>query len=112
MSDTATAIWVIVIFIIALNGAAAGVVAAFHAWQSRMRRGQRIVAAATASGVLSGAWLIPFALSAESTNSEEPMIIVLVFVAFIGVGTLVSLPGALIVGRKLDSPGDIHRAFE
>jgi hypothetical protein len=45
-------------------------------------------------------------------SAEEPMIVALACVMIQLIATVVSVPGALIVGRKLDGPGDAYRTFE
>jgi hypothetical protein len=108
-------IWAIVIAIVAFNLCAAGVAAVLHAWRSKMRRRGRIVAAAAATGVLPASTLIVAGLVEigwPTSSPEEPLVVALAFALVMGLTMIVSLPGAFLVARKLESPGEDYRAFE
>lgn len=107
-------IWLIVFSILVFNLCAAGVVAILHAWRSKMRRGGRIVTAAALAGFLPSSTFLAGGLveSLTSSSSEEPFVMALAFGMIMLIATVVSLPGALIVARKLDTPGDDFRTFE
>ena len=101
--------------IIGFNLCAAGVAAILHAWRSKMRRPVRVVAAAAATGALPASTLIVAGLVQvgwPTTSAEEPFIAALAFALVMGLTMLASLPGAFIVARKLEAPGDDFRAFE
>jgi hypothetical protein len=46
------------------------------------------------------------------SSPEEPLYVALAVALIMAVTMIVSLPGALIVCRKLDAPGDDFRTFE
>ena len=108
-------VWAIAMVIIGFNLCAAGVAAILHAWRSKMRRPVRVVAAAAATGALPASTLIVGGLVEAgwpTSSAEEPFIAALAFAMVTGVTMLASLPGAFIVARKLEAPGDDFRAFE
>ena len=107
-------IWAIVVGIAILNLCAAGVAAVMHAWRSKMRRGGRIVTAAAVTGFLPASTLLAagIAETAWSSTAEEPLVMGLAFAMLLTIGMVVSLPGALLVARKLEAPGDDYRSFE
>lgn len=107
-------IWAILVSVIGFNLSAAGMVAILHAWGSKMRRGGRIMMAALVAGLLPASALIAVGLADTvwSSSPEEPFVMALAFGMVLAVATVVSLPGALIVARKLEAPGDDYRAFE
>ena len=113
MSETVFAIWVIAVLIVLLNGCAAGVVAILHARRATLRRGRRVMTAAAVTALLLASMFIPFALADfSSTGMEEPIVIGLTLAMVFAVSLVVSIPGALIVARKLEAPGEEFRAFE
>ena len=113
MSDTVIVLWAGLVFALILNGCAAGVVAMLHAWRSSMGRGGKAVAAGFATGVGTGAMFMTFAIDDLTTSDTEgPLVVGLALAVFVAIATVVSLPGALIVARKLDRPGEDFRAFE
>ena len=109
--ETFSATWVILVLIVGLNGFAAGVVALLHAWRRTQRRRSRVLTAGAVAGSLPAVLLLPLMLLDISWEVEAPM-------AFIGAGVfsaiafVVSLPGAIVVARKLEGPGDAYKAFE
>ena len=107
------AIWVIVIWILVLNCCAAGVAAVLHIWHGTRRRGGRNVAAAALTALLNVCMFVPVVLTDPmAAQSEEPLVLGAVFLGLLAVTVLVTLPGAIIVSRKLAAPGDEFRAFE
>jgi len=113
MYDLALAIWMIIVLIVMLNGCAAGVIAILHIRRSTMRRGSRVAIAAAVTGFLPVSLVIPFAIAdLGPTGSEGPLVVFLGLTMILGVGMLFSLPGALILARKLEAPGGEYRAFE
>jgi len=113
MSDMALTIWVIVVLVILLNGCAAGVVAILHVRGSKMRRGSRVATATAVTGFLPASMFIPFAISDVAlTGSEEPLVIAIALVMSFGLAMVLSLPGALVMSRKLEAPGEEYRTFE
>jgi hypothetical protein len=112
MSDAVLAIWVSLVSIVILNGCAAGVVAMLHAWRSSMRRGSRVTVALAVTAFLPASMFIPAIIKDSLTDAEEPVIMALAVGAIFVVALVTSLPGALIVARKLEAPGDEFRAFE
>jgi hypothetical protein len=111
MTDFAIGIWAILISIVILNGCAAGVVAILHAWGSKMRRGGRALAAVLVTGLLPAAMILP-GFFRTGVFGEESTVVVLGLAMILVLSSVVSLPGALIVARKLEAPGDEFRTFE
>src|SRR5687767_11061765 len=105
-------IWMIVISVVGVNLCAAGIAAILHAWRSKFRRGGRVVAAAAVAGFLPSSSLLAVGLaeSAWSGPSEEPFVMAIAFGVVMAIAAIVALPGALIVARKLEAPGDDFRA--
>jgi len=97
-----------------LNGFAAGMVASLSIWRRRMRRSARIVSASALAGLLPASiFVIAGASELFGTSaSEESAVWAFVVGLVLIVAAAVSLPGAIIVGRKLDRPGDEYRTFE
>lgn len=111
MADVVIGVWSVVVGVIALNGFAAGIVAGLHVRRRSMRRRSRVLLAAVAAGLLPAQFMIVVPL-AEGGAGEELFIWALAFGMSLAVGTLLSLPGAIVASRKLDAPGDDYRAFE
>ena len=112
MGETAILIWVGVLLVILVNGFAAGVAAMLYIWRRKIRTGGRTALAALAAGIVPGTLIAVIGLSDSSFSGEEPWIIALTFGAFLAIGSVVALPGALVVARKLEAPGDEYRTFE
>jgi hypothetical protein len=115
MSEAIVGIWLIVVTVLGLNGFAAGMAAALYIWRRGMRRGARIASASTLAGLLPASIFIVAGASelfGASALSEEPVVWVVVVGLVLVVAGVVSLPGALVVGRKLEQPGSEYRAFE
>ena len=111
--EWAVLIWILVSAAAGLNLSAAGVAAILHAWRVNMRRGGRMFAAAVIAALVPTSGFVAIALSESATaTSEDPFIVAIVFLAIQAVCTLVSLPGAAVVARKLEHPGDDFRVFE
>jgi hypothetical protein len=109
------AVWAIAMVVIAFNLCAAGVAAILHAWRSKIRRPARVAAAAATTGVLPASTLIVVGLVEvgwPTSSVEDPFVAALAFALVMGLTMLASLPGAFIVARKLEAPGDDFRAFE
>ena len=105
--------WVGLASIVGLNGFAAGVAAVLYAWRSGLRRGGRTFLASVLAGFLSASSFIGLGLlGSPELATEEPWILVGVFGGLFAVATVISGPGALLVARKLEKPGDDFRAFE
>lgn len=108
MGSAVILIWLGFVSLIGLNGFAAGVVAILHAWRRKMRRGGRILLASAAAGSLPTSVIFVIMM----TESEELVVVALGLVMVLAVSGVLSLPGAMIVARKLERPGDQFRAFE
>ena len=111
MSETTVAIWAIALFVIILNGCAAGIAAFLHV-RRKMGRGGKVVGAIFGSGLLTAGIFIPAMISDFTMQAEGALIIVLALLAIFVVAAFVSLPGALVITRRLEAPGDEYRAFE
>lgn len=103
--------WVVFVCASMLNGASAGVAALLHCWLSRFGRGARILSAALAAGALPASMLIVVPLADPETAGQPSYWITAVALVF-AVGGAASLPGAILVTRKLARPGEDYRAFE
>jgi hypothetical protein len=112
MSDALLAIWVTLVSIVILNGCAAGVAAMIHARRSPMRRGGRLMLAVGVTALLPTSMFIPAFIGDSLANTEEPYVMAFAVAAIFVVALVTSIPGALIMARKLEQPGDEFRAFE
>ena len=101
-------LWTLVLFIVLLNGFSAGVVAGLHVW----RRRQRILAAAAVAGLVPAAIAVPSRLIDISVGTQAPFALVVSIAVMSLVTMAASLPGAMIIARKLDGPGNAHMVFE
>lgn len=114
MYDIGVAIWLLLVALVGLNGFAAGMAATLHLWRGMVRPRIRIILAATVSGLLPFAMLAaPLSLELGSV-SDAPQFIgaVMAMILIVGLGTLVSLPGATVITRKLAGRGDAYKSFE
>lgn len=136
MYDIGVAIWLLLVGLVGLNGFAAGMAATLHLWRGMVRPRIRIILAATVSGLLPFAMLAaPLSLELGSV-SDAPQFIgaviidldldvvfafnnaaqfigaVMAMILIVGLGTLVSLPGATVITRKLAGRGDAYKSFE
>ena len=104
----------IVLLVVAGNGLAAGVAAVLHAWQVRLPRESRIFVASATAALIPTAVLFVLALvgSSQADGSIGTSELLIVAGACLAVTTIVSLPGAIAVTRKLEAPGDAYRVFE
>ncbi len=103
--------WTLFVCLVGLNLCAAGVAAILHAWRKKMRRGARVMTATGVTAMLPGAIMIPAMLTEMAIGAEAPLAIIGAGVVLVITAAL-STPGALIVARKLEQPGDDYRAFE
>jgi hypothetical protein len=103
--------WVILVTALMLNGTSAGVAALLHCWPGRFGRGGRIFLAALAAGALPASFLIVVPL-AEAGTRGEPAYLALALAVVFAVGVGLSLPGAIVVTRRLAKPGEDYRAFD
>jgi hypothetical protein len=109
--------WIIALLIlllaVAVNGIAAGVVAVLHAWRVRLPRESRIFIASATAALVPTAITILLALVGSSDTDLMGLPELAIFAgACLAAITLVSLPGAVAVARKLEAPGNEFRAFE
>ena len=112
MGATAVLIWVGVVCAVGVNGFAAGIAAMLYIWRKQLRRGARTALAAFAAGTMPATLIAVIGLSEEGFSGEGPLIVSLAFGGIMAVGAAVALPGAMIVARGLERPGDEFRAFE
>ena len=103
-------VWVLLVLLVGLNGFAAGVVAVLHIWSSATPRRTPIVSAGAATALLTASPLLALAFGGEVTG--EPLVLVVLVGLFSVLAAAASLPGALIVARKLERPVDAVCAFE
>jgi hypothetical protein len=105
-------IWIFLVFLVLLNGFAAGTAAVLHVWRSGQSRQSRAVTAAAITGLVPAIMMIP-AIIAQGSFEVPSLVGSIVGIAVLcGLTMAVSLPGALIIARKLDGPGNAYAAFE
>ena len=107
-----TGIWVVFVFLVLLNGFAAGMAAVLHVWRSGQRRRSRIVTAAALTGLVPTVMIFPAVFEQELAGGAQLAGMIVGMGMMFGLSTVVSLPGAVIIGRRLDGPGDAYRTFE
>ena len=112
MGETAILIWIGALFVIGVNGFAAGIAALLYIWRRRIRRGGRILLAALTAGILPATLIAVIGLSEEGFSGEGPFIVALAFGLLLAVGSVLSLPGAILVAQGLERPGNEFKAFE
>ena len=105
-------IWSVLVFLVLLNGFAAGIAAALHVWRSKQPRRSRILTAAAVSGLVPAAIALPAMAADVSSGMVAPLGLLVGIAVICAIAMGASLPGAVIVARKLDGPGDAYRAFE
>jgi hypothetical protein len=107
-------VWLGLVALIGLNGFAAGVAAILHAWRVKLPRESRSFLASACAAFLAASSFVGLAMigASETDASNGTTLLVFIFGVCFVVALVVSLPGAILVGRKLDGPGDAHRAFE
>lgn len=105
-------LWTLLVGIIGLNGFAAGMVAVLHVWRSKRPRRSRVLIAATITGLVPAALAAPAMLVDMSSGMVAPVGLLIGIAVACVLAMAASLPGAVIVARKLDGPGDAYRAFE
>ena len=106
-------IWLVLVTIVGLNGIAGGVAAFLHASRSKRSRGGRTFLASAVAGFLPASSIVAIVIvGATEDTTETPMVLVAIFGMCFAVATLVSVPGAIVVANKLESPGEDYRAFE
>ena len=104
--------WLALTMVVMSNAAAGGSAALLYAWRITPQHGMRCMIAGAIAGGLLASWLSGAAFIGASEADDLLVIIPTVFGISLLVGTLVSIPGALIVSRKLAAPGDDYRIFE
>lgn len=109
---TLVGIWSIVVFFVGINLAAGGVAAILHVRRKGQPRRGRVLTAAAIVALLPTALVIPAMLIPASIGGVAPVGMIVAVVLVFAFGFAGSLPGAVIVARQLDKPGDDYRAFE
>ena len=104
--------WFGVVTFLALNGFAAGVAAAFYAWRRAISRWGRIFYSAGMAGLLPASIMILAVVNPDQYPIEDRIWIFPAACLIFSVGFVASVPGAWIITRKLEQPGDEFRAFE
>jgi len=105
-------VWGIVVGVIGLNGFAAGIVTVLHLWKRCQSRGGKVLIAAVSSALLSTGIIGPRLLFLSSAGGTTPAMIALGAIIMFVVAMAASLPGAIIVARKLEAPDDVYRTFD
>ena len=111
--DWLYAAWLVLAAVITFNLSAAGAAALLYGWRSRLRRGSRTFLASAVTGFLPASSFMAIGLydSGDRLN-QDAAVYASIFVMSFAIAAIVSLPGAIIVSRKLEAPGDDFRAFE
>lgn len=114
MYDIGVAVWILLVALVGLNGFAAGVAAVLHLWRGAVRQRVRIIQAATATGLLPVAMVaLPMFVQLGGSGGVPELVgTVIGMVLLLGLGALVSLPGAIVITRKLAGGGDAYKSFE
>ena len=116
-------LWFGIVAVIGLNGFAAGVTALLHIWKGGKSRQVRTIVAAFVSGLLPASVIIlPLSGAGSSGNAELDIVVsvepgtfsslAVTFLTLLVSGSIVALPGAVAVARKLEYLGDRIRAFD
>ena len=92
-----------------LNGFAAGVAAALYLRDPNQTRGSRIAWSVLISGIafislFTGVFLVDLA--------DGPVVSMLALLVLGAMGTVVSLPGAIIMSRKIEAVSTVGRTFD
>jgi hypothetical protein len=111
MAEISILAWVGIVIVVGLNGFAAGAAAVLHLWRGRMAHGARSMLAAALAGALPASFMIVVPM-AESGMGGQFTIFLLAFAVIFAGATAISLPGAIIISKKLAKPGEEYRAFE
>ena len=67
---------------------------------------------ALTAGILPATLIAVIGLSEEGFSGEGPFIVALAFGLLLAVGSVLSLPGAILVAQGLERPGNEFKAFE
>ena len=100
----------LIVLAVLLNGFAAGIVAFLHFGRGRLAGRHRVLLASLASGLVFLA-LIMLILIANSKLDEEPAELVAVMAIIVAVTSGVSLPGALLMSRRMKRGLDYGDTF-
>jgi uncharacterized membrane protein YhaH (DUF805 family) len=111
MSETVALIWGFALFGALINGCGAGMAATLHA-RGRLRRGGKVWGACIVTGLITAGIFAPFAFTDAQLADDDPVTLVLVLVVIFVIAMIVALPGALMITRRLQAPGDDYRTFE
>ena len=110
--DAFIGLWAIVFALFVLNGFAAGIVAALYVWGGNQARRSRALTAAGITGLVPLVMALPAVLYQASTGETPVVALIVGFAMVCGLAMAISLPGAVIIARKLDGPGGAYRTFE
>lgn len=105
----ATAI-VLLLSAVLLNGFSAGIAAALFLWREGMARGQRIAFAALATGVTVCLLVVAIVLVDQGID-DDPVTSVIAMLFFVAVGAVMSLPGAVIISRRIERDPRVGDTF-
>ena len=106
--------WLGFVSLIGLNGFAAGVVGVLHAWRLVLARSSRILISIALAALLfaSSMMALVFAGTEDREISGGSVTLAVVFGMGFALAAVVSLPGALLMARKVEAPADTFRVFE
>lgn len=112
MGDTAILIWLGAVSVIGVNGFAAGIAAMLYIWRRRIGKSGRALLAALAAGLVPAVMVGGIGLIEEGFSGDGPFMVALAFGVFALIGSVVALPGAILVARSIEQPSDDYRFFE
>ena len=111
MSETAALIWGFALFGGLISGCGAGIAATLHA-RGKLRRAGKVCGACIVTGLITAGIFAPFAFTDAALADNGPAIMVLVLALIFVIAMIVALPGAVMITRRLEAPGEDYRAFE
>lgn len=97
------AVSIILASILILNGFAAGVVAILYHWRGHTKVGQRALIGGMSSGIASLLLFLGPVLLDAIGGTEETLIMLLALTVVAVAGGVVSIPGAILMSRKIGS---------
>lgn len=113
MSEMAVGAWIFIVLAVLMNGCSGGVAAVLHRRRHTFRRAGRIATSALVTGLISTSMILPVAsVDPQWADSGGPLILVLALAAVLAIATLICVPGAFLIARRLEGPGDEYRTFE
>ena len=105
-------VWAILLSVIGLNLAAGGVAAILHGRRDKQALRSRILTAAALTALWPAGMFIPVMLDGTLDEAHVSIEMLIGAGLLFLVGFAVTLPGALIIARRLERPSEEYHAFE